>query len=113
MTNYTDNIGNLTEQQKQLISACMELAFLAGTWAGQVDLEEHYDRSQYADAFLEMLQSRKTAMPAYPASTGRTVTVNLRSDEWRNGVRKSANQHKENALHILLTNLELPQPTND
>jgi len=81
--------------------AAILLAFEAGRWLGQVDLEEHYDREQYAPAFFESLISKKTAMPIEKPSTGRTVTVNLRSDEWRAGVKKSAQEYLEQALNML------------
>ncbi|WP_250632079.1 hypothetical protein [Rhodoflexus caldus] len=59
------------------------LAFEAGRLAGQVDLEESYDLSQMADCVIEVAYSQKNAMPLKSASVGRTVTVNLRSDTWR------------------------------
>jgi len=68
------------------------LAFEAGRWMGEVDLEVHYDREQYGMAFFEAMVSRKTCMPCFPASTGRTVTVNLRSDRWREGVVKQVDE---------------------
>jgi hypothetical protein len=77
--------------------AALLLAFEAGKWVGQVELEEHFDNDQYAQAALESLAARKTAMPLHEESTGRTVTVNLRSDEWRRGVRKSACKYMETA----------------
>ena len=68
------------------------LAFEAGRWMGEVDLEVHYDREQYGIALVESIVARKTCMPCFPASTGRTVTVNLRSDRWREGVVKKVDE---------------------
>jgi hypothetical protein len=85
------------------------LAYEAGRWRGQVDLEEHYDREQYSIALAESVVARTTCMPAFPASTGRTVTVNLRSDEWREGVEKSAKERFEMAWDILKTIIEKPK----
>jgi len=86
----------------QIIQVALELAYEAGKWAGQVELEEHYDRSQYAEAFLEAAYSRKNAMPLKDASTGRTVTVNLRSDKWREGVRKSSREYLDKAMAFVV-----------
>ena len=71
--------------KNDLISAAIALAFEAGTWAGQVDLEEHFDREQYLYSMREVYVAKKTSMPQHPASSGRTVTINLRSDDWRIG----------------------------
>ena len=84
------------------IKAAIEIAFEAGKWAGQVELETHYDKEQYSTAILEAIHSQKTAMPIVEASTGKTVTVNLRSNEWRQGVVKSADKHKDLAVSIIL-----------
>src|SRR3990167_1047828 len=86
----------------QIIKIALELAFEAGKWEGQVELEEHYDRSQYAEEFLEAAYSRKNAMPLKDASTGRTVTVNLRSDKWREGVRKSSREYVDKAMAFVV-----------
>lgn len=87
------------------IDIVLRLAFEAGRWQGQVDLEEYYDREQFATAIQEMIVSRKTAMPDKAASTGRTVTVNLRSDAWREGVRKSSEEYIEKAKLIFISML--------
>lgn len=86
----------------QIIQVALELVYEAGKWAGQVELEEHYDISQYAEAFLEAAYSRKNAMPLKDASTGRTVTVNLRSDKWREGVRKSSKECLDKAMAFVV-----------
>ena len=98
-------IGNLLladSASYQIIQVALELAYEAGKWAGQVELEEHYDRSQYAEAFLEAAYSRKNAMPLKDASTGRTVTVNLRSDKWREGARKSSREYLDKAMAFVV-----------
>lgn len=86
-----------------IVEAALLLAFEAGKWEGQVELEEHYDRSQFSEAFLEAAYARKNAMPLKDASTGRTVTVNLRSDKWREGVRKSAKEYVDKALELVVS----------
>ena len=60
----------------------------------KVDLEESLDNNMFLP-FLESLSARKTGMPLYPASTGRTITCNLRSDNWRNGVKKETDKYLE------------------
>jgi hypothetical protein len=95
----------LSEQDEQLISACLELAFEAGKWAGQVDLEEHYDREQYSQACFESLYARKHSMPLEKPSQNREVTVNLRPDKWRTGVRQSSREHLEKAKEFILKGL--------
>ena len=85
-----------------IIKTALELAFEAGKWEGQVELEEFYDRNQFAEAFLEAAYSRKNAMPLKDASTGRTVTVNLRSDKWREGVRKSVREYVDKAMTFVV-----------
>ena len=88
------------------IKAALELAFEAGKWAGQVELEEHFDRQQYSTAIIESFQSKKTAMPTESASMGRTVKVNLRSNEWRDGVKKSSREYLEKAELIIAEYLQ-------
>lgn len=95
----------MNKNQKQLISACMDLAFEAGAWAGQVDLEEYYDRDQYASAAIESLYARNTSMPMHPESQGNQVLVTLRSDEWRDGVRKTSKENLEKIKQILFENI--------
>ena len=84
------------------IKLAIELAFEAGKWAGQVELEEHYDREQFSTSMIESLISKKTSMPTESASNGRTVTINLRSKEWRDGVIKSSNEYKQKAIQLLI-----------
>lgn len=85
------------------IEAALQIAFEAGKWEGQVELEEHYDKSQLPEAIIESIYSRKNAMPLKDASTGRTVTVNLRSEKWREGVRKSSKEYVDRAMHLVLS----------
>ena len=96
----------MTDQDKEIIQVALQLAFEAGKWAGQVDLEEHFDRSQYAEAIIESLNARKTSMPTKEASNGKTVTINLRSDEWREGVRKSSNEYLDVAMDFVVKHFE-------
>lgn len=101
----TPPIGNVLladSASYQIIQVALELAYEAGKWAGQVELEEYYDRNQFAEAFIESAYSRKNAMPLKDASTGRTVTVNLRSDKWREGVRKSSREYLDKAMAFVV-----------
>jgi len=83
------------------MNPALELAFEAGKWAGQVELEEHFDREQYSQVVFESIYSKKTSMPAIMESTGKTVTINLRSNAWRIGVKKSSKEYLEKAEKIL------------
>jgi len=84
-----------------MVHAAFDLVYEAGKWEGQVELEEHYDREQYSTAIIEVLHSCKNATPINDASTGNTVTVNLRSQKWRDGVRKSTNVYLEKAMLLV------------
>ncbi len=85
-----------------IVEAALQIAYEAGKWEGQVELEEHYDKSQLSEAIIESIYARKNAMPLKEASTGRTVTVNLRSDKWREGVRKSAMEYVYKAMAFVV-----------
>ena len=60
-------INTMTEKEKWLFMWAMELAFMAGRWRGQVDLEEDMD-NDYFDAFIWVLHDKKTAMPLHTVS---------------------------------------------
>lgn len=87
--------------QIEKIQMALLLAFEAGKWEGQVELEEHYDKEQYATSIMEYVHSRKNAMPLYESSRGRMITINLRSNDWRDGVRKSADQYLKKAYSLI------------
>lgn len=66
---------------------------MAGRWRGQVDLEESMENDSYFDSYLAVLHDRKTSMPLHTVSIDRAletrpVRYNLRSDHWREGVKK-------------------------
>jgi hypothetical protein len=84
-----------------IIQVALDLAFEAGKWEGQVELEEHYDSEQYSQSVIEMLYSKKNTTPISGASNGNTVTINLRSKKWRDGVRKSAKEYLEKAMTLV------------
>lgn len=87
---------------KNKINLAIQLAFEAGRWLGQVDLESHYDREQYSQAIIESEFSKKFAMPAHPASNDtREVTIALRSETWRTGVRNSSYNYLQIAINLL------------
>ena len=90
-----------------IIQTALGLAFEAGKWEGQVELEEFYDRIQFSESFIEAAYSRKNAMPLKETSTGKTVTVNLRSDKWREGVRKSAREYVDKAMSFVMAHYSL------
>ena len=92
---------------RDTILIAIELAFEAGKWHGQVELEEHMDREQYSQVMPEAINTRRTATPGDLASTGRTVRYNLRSNKWRQGVKKSAAEHKNNAIESIFKKLNL------
>lgn len=87
---------------KDIIDAAIKIAFEAGRWQGQVDLEEFYDREQYASCCLEVFYAKRCSMPLHKPSTGNTVTINLRSNEWREGVRKTTEELLGKAKNYLL-----------
>jgi hypothetical protein len=86
------------ETEKEFkIEAALEIAFMAGRWRGQVDLEEHMENESYFDAFLSYTHARKTGMPLHSVAIDedlqtRPVRYNLRSDKWREGVKKSVQE---------------------
>lgn len=86
---------------EKLICAAIDIAYEAGKWHGQVELEQHFDNEQYACCALEVLHAKKYGGPSCHASTGKSVTINLRSHNWRVGVVKSSGQYKKIALKML------------
>ena len=90
--------NQILKEKKQVAFA---LAFEAGKWIGQVELEEHYDKEQYSTSFIEVFHSKKTTMPKNEISSGKTVTINLRSQKWRDGVKKSSKKYLEKAMLFL------------
>lgn len=91
-------------ETEQLIAAWMEIAFYAGRWHGQADLEESMDNS-FGDALQGAIHARKTGMPLHTAAGGlddsRPVRYFLRSNKWRSGVIKSSRESLENAIKEL------------
>lgn len=82
------------------IKLCLQLAFEAGRWMGQVDLEKHMDNEQYSEALLQSYISHtKCIQPS--ECHNREVVYNLRSNEWRKGVEISANEYLKKAEGIL------------
>ena len=90
------------------IYAAIDLAYEAGKWAGQVDLEEHYDREQFSSAIIETLVAKKTSMPTNKASNGRTVTIDLRSERWRAGVRADSMNYLKIARSLIEDETQSP-----
>lgn len=97
---------NLSDVERTTFEACLQLAFEAGKWAGQVELEEHIDREQYASIAIEAVYSRNNAMPMRDSSIGKEVTITLRSQEWRDGVNRSANEYLRTAVKIFCDFIE-------
>lgn len=82
------------------IDMAFDLAFEAGRWLGQVDLEEHFDR-RLGMAAIEVAYSKNHSMPMKDASFDKTIEITLRSDKWRDGVRKSSREYLEKAKQFL------------
>ncbi len=93
------------EKFKQLITAHMYLAYEAGRWQGQVDLEISMDNN-LGDALQGSLYAQKTGMPLHTVAAGlddsRPVRYFLRSEEWREGVTKSSLETLENVINTLI-----------
>ena len=84
------------------------LAFEAGKWYGQVELEESIDRESHMMSLLECANDRKVSMPLNKWDTltidgdiGNTVQYHLRSEKWRAWVRKSAKEYLQDANELL------------
>ena len=89
-----------------ILDACLLLAYEAWKREWQVELEEHYDNEQYLLSALESIQAKSTGMPIDKAREWKQVLVTLRSDQWRQWVRKSAREYIKQAkeLYISQTN---------
>lgn len=92
----------MTNEDIVIITTAIDIAYEAGKWHGQVELEEHIEKEQFSQALLEAVISRKTSSPSDCASTGRTVRYNLRSEKWRIGVKKHCEEYKRKALSMLM-----------
>jgi hypothetical protein len=93
------------------IKYALELAFMAGRWRGQVDLEESMDNNSYFDAFLTSVHAKKSGgqclhTVASDNLNSRPVRYNLRSDDWREGVKKETQKDLEEAINILTNTLQ-------
>ena len=98
----------MTEQQKAYILYSMAMAFEYGRWLWQVDLEEHMDSSSYFDAFLGVIHDKKTSMPLHTVALDmntKPVRYNLRSDIWREWVKKNTKDNLEDLTSKLLNYL--------
>ena len=98
---YEIQINESRQSGLSVTQAALDLAFEAGKWEGQVELEEHYDKEQYSQVLVEAINSRKTSLPFDLASAGNTIRVNLRSQVWRDGVRKSAKEYLKKAMLLV------------
>jgi hypothetical protein len=93
------------------ILSAIEDAFMAGRWRGQVDLEEHMDNESYFDASLTSINAKKTGgqclhTVASSDINSRPVRYNLRSDKWRDGVKKETNNNLEEIKTRLINKLK-------
>ena len=83
---------------KEKLEAYGKMCFEIWRWRWQVDLEESMENN-YFDAFLWVLYDKKTAMPLHTVSCTekeRAIKYNLRSEEWREWVKKTTeNKMKE------------------
>lgn len=101
----------MTESQKELIHACMTLAFESWRWRWQVDLEESMDNN-FFDAMLMSIGKNAywwlcSHTVARISENDRPVRYHLRSNEWREWVAKSSKESMENAFSFLIDNLWL------
>ena len=107
-TLFDTETGNSAKQlladgayNREVVDAALLLAFEAGKWAGQVELEEFIEENSFFDAFLGSIYSRKTGGGVSHSVSidkdfeTRPVKYNLRSNKWREGVRKRANEYLE------------------
>ena len=97
---------NITHEEKWKIIYSIEMAFEYWRWLWQVDLEEHMDNSSYFDAFLWVLYDKKTAMPLHTVSNwwninSRPVRYNLRSNTWRQWIKKTTKKAIEQIINNL------------
>ena len=84
------------------LKAYWEICFELWRWRWQVDLEEHMENN-FFDAFLWVLYAKKTAMPLHTVSCDwdqKAVRYNLRSDKWREWVKKTTEERKEEFLEF-------------
>ena len=89
---------------KELLKAYWLMCFELWRWRGQVDLEESMDNNMF-DAFLWVLYDRKTAMPLHTVSCTemeRAVKYNLRSEDWRKGVKSTTNEKMKEQLEVFI-----------
>ena len=102
----------MNETQKTYIVYALHMAFEYGRWLWQVDLEEHMDNSSYFDAFLGVLHDKKTAMPLHTVASSDLSSIpvryNLRSDIWREGVKKNTKESLEKEIEKLFERISLP-----
>jgi hypothetical protein len=82
---------------KNKINCALAIAFEAGRWLGQVDLEEYYENEQYSKSVKDVFYSQIITMPNNTKLIGKQVIINLRSNEWREGVKKSSLEYLNQA----------------
>lgn len=89
----------------ELVDACMVLAYEAGRWRGEVDLEERVDRSQDVQALI-IARSGKTDQNLFsPSLDGRTTEIQLRSEQWREGATASSLAKRQEAIAMVAASL--------
>jgi hypothetical protein len=96
----TKEIDKTEKDNKLLISLLVDTVFELGKWVGQVELEEHFDKEQYGQGILESLYAEKMCRPLHGTITDNQVIVNIRSQKWRDGVRKTCNDRLQNIKKI-------------
>ena len=95
-------VKKMSDIVNQTIDAALELAFEAGKWAGQVELEEHINNEQYSMAGIEAVYTRKIPKSMFNACNGREARIWLRSDAWKKGVTIRSIEYREKAKNYLL-----------
>lgn len=87
---------------KNLLKAYWEMCFEIWRWRWQVDLEEDMDNN-FFDAFLWVLYDKKTSMPLHTSICNwdeKAVRYKLRSDEWREWVKKTTKNKLDETLEM-------------
>ena len=80
----------------------LQLAFEAGKWAGEVEMEERIERQVCCTSLGEYGYCQNTGMPFFPANLENIQsTITLRSQKWRDSVKKQVSEYMEKANKFL------------
>ncbi len=85
---------------EDILKSYWEMCFELWRWRWQVDLEEYMDNN-FFDAFLWVIYDKKTSMPLHSVTCDwfeKSVKYKLRSDKWREWVKKTTEEKKKENL---------------